>query len=638
MSIKIIKELVGQVVTAENLVIGHRIAPHPKWNYGNDGDGGLGTIAGILLGDTYGLGYDFVTINWDDDSTRNYPLNEVCLVYSDGKVQPTPISLFKEKFGLYDMFTITEDKNEDEFNYDRTGGFGQVIEVGNKTVKIWVVKDGTFTEWVLDNTLIKDLKFKKKNDKEKLVEDILNRAAELMETPANPKESIIKYIQEKFPATEKILYEFYRRNGALEESFEYAAAQLCGIYRVPFENTIKIPTIFGNTKLTKDGNFYYVYDNLLRNFINKNYLKHTLSLTYKKWKDFFDSFENKTVFTEGLEKVILSSNCNEKLKKYFKDGSIKLDENFIDFNRSSKKIQFTPKGKDVKFDDRGNINGGVRQEMSAHKFFGKYFKGIENVSEYDIKCFADEVISTFGEYKMVELEDGKIGEFYNKLTQSDWTVGSCMRQKPIDYFEIYDKYPHAFKMATIMLNGEVVGRCLKVTAKDIDTQEEFVFFDRLYYKNEEVVAWFNSYCDNNNLTRKDKNNVDSYRTFYNKSLGGTFTKTVYIEILPPDVNKDFEHVFKRMPYLDTMRWGLYGTLINNPTRTTIKGLFKDTKERYTFSRDGGDFHGRDRKGYCHVDRAWVDSPCVEITEGDENYIGLTVRKAYATKTKDGYKI
>ena len=301
MSAKIIKEIVGHVVTIDNLVIGHRVAPHPKWNYGNDGDGGLGTITGILLGDTYGLTYDFITVNWDDDTTRNYPVNETCLIYSDGKVEPTPISLFKEKFGLYDMFTITEDKEADEFTYNRKGGFGQVIEVANRTVKIWVVKDGHFTEWVLDNALIKDLKFKKKNGKEKLVEDIVNRAAELMETPANPKENIIKHIQEKFPATEKILYEFYRRGGATEEAFEYAAGQLCSISKVPFENTIQIPTIFGNTKLGRDESFYYVSDVLLRNFINKNYLKEIYSLTYKKWKEFFESFENKTVFTEGLE-------------------------------------------------------------------------------------------------------------------------------------------------------------------------------------------------------------------------------------------------------------------------------------------------------------------------------------------------
>lgn len=634
MSNKIIKELVGKVVTEENLVIGHRICANQGWNYGMQGDGCLGTIVGILKGEEFGLDYDFATVNWDDGATYNYPLNgEDSLKYSNEKVVKSEFLKLKEKVALYDIFTIT--KMDDDLFSDVKGSTAQIYEIGDKFISIYFIDgNGDYDEYAINNSNAHKIKLRKKHNQDNVALELLKSIAEEIETPKATKEVIVNNVIKYFGGNVKgFLREFYRRGCHKQASKEKAL----GNVGLNCEGSLYIETIFGKVRLICDSPFkFYIQLDGIREFIRSN-VSPEIRKTYKKWIEIFNEFSDKTVFVESVKKVVLQSNCNKGLKKYFEENPIKLDEQFIDFNRGSKKISFTPKGKVVSIDDRGRLSG-IRQEMSPHKFFGKYFKDVKGVSEYDIKCFADEIISTYGEYKISELEVGKIGQFYNELRQDGWTVGSCMRQKPVNYFEIYDKNPQVFRMMLIHLNGELVGRCLKVVSKDLKTNEEFVFFDRLYYKNEEVVAWFNSYCDNNNLTRKNKNSVDSNRTFYNKEEGGIFNKNVYVEILPTSVaNKDIEHVYEKMPYLDTLRWGGLGILFNSGGEKTVKGRFEKVKTRYEFSRDGGIFHGQnDYVAYCHYNSCWTDLPCVLVTDG-EYFKGLTVLSTLCIKTKNGFK-
>ena len=624
------KELVGQIVTQENVKIGLRVEASKNWQYGNQGEYGLGTITEIMDGmEEYGLDYSFVQVTWDNDDIHGYPLNEGCLKFSDGKKKKTLISIFLEKAKIWDFFKITSIEND--IQELKKGDLCQIVEIKNKYITMDVMREHGSIQVLLDNPAFERIKFRKQTGYEIKALKALNEFAEFIQTPQYTKEIIINHVSERFTDIKEFLA-IHNKNIGLDITKRISI--VCGLVGLSAENRLTFDTILGkNLELERSNRFLFqIRDANVRTYVHKNF-DGQLRKTYTEWLTLFDNINNKTIFNDKLRNVILQSNCNEKLKEYFKAGLGKTDENFIDFDRASKKIQFTPKGKTITINDRGEARG-IKQTMSPHKYFGKYFKGVEGVGEYDIKCFADEVISTFGEYRMMEIEDGKIGEFYNGLK----TITSCMTGKHVSLFRIYDEHPHIFKMFAITLNGEVVGRALRVNAKTADTGEDFVYFDRLYYGgNEEVVQWFNSYCENNNLIRKYKNSADTANVFYNKKMGGSFTKRIYVEVFKKE-DKDFEHRYTKVPYLDTLRYGMYGVLTNEQGSLTVKDRFKNIPHRYVFDRSDSEYSGKGYKGYCAYQGHWTTDDVVKITDGDERFIGTTVETRYAKKTEKGYAI
>lgn len=625
------KDLVGQIVTQENVKIGLRVEASQNWQYGDQGDYGLGTITAIVNGEEeYGLDYNYVTITWDNDDVHSYPLPDGCLKFSDGKKKKTLISVFLEKAKLWDVFKITN--VIDNYGGLTKGMTFQLIEIKNKYITIDVVSDRGVHQMTLDNPAFEKVKFRKQSGFEAKTLEIIDEFADFIETPTFTKDKIINSLKERYKNDIREFLSIHNRY--LNEPTRVRVSNVCTNTGLAAENRLYFNTILGNDlELERTDRFYFhIRSNNIRAYIQKHF-DGEIKKTYKEWLDFFDNMNNKTVFNDKLRKVILQSNCNEKLKQYFKDGLGRTDENFIDFDRATKKIQFTPKGKTVEIDGNGEPRG-VKQTMSPHKYFGKYFKGVEGVGEYDIKCFADEVISTFGEYRVMEIEDGKIGHFYSNLR----TITSCMTGKNVNLFRLYDEHPHIFKMFAITLNGEVVGRALRVNAKVAGTDEDFVYFDRLYYGgNEEVVQWFNAYCDTNGLTRKYKNNATDINVFYNKKLGGVFKKRIYVEVFKKGV-PDFEHHYNKIPYLDTLRYGMYGVLTNEQGQLTIKDRFKNIPTRYVFDRSDSEYSGKGYKGYCAYQGGWTGQNVVEITEGDEKFIGTTVEERYAKKTETGYTV
>ena len=629
--------LVGQHVTKENVKKGLRVEYGDNFakNYGNQGDYSQGTIADILDHKSFGFEDDgwWVKVEWDNGEILNYPIAEGAkiLKISSGKKKKSKISKFAERVKLFDAFKIV---NVSEDFYDSTvqkGYVCQIVEINARSVKLYCVKETNETWYFnLDESTIDKIKFRKYNIVS-IVKKLINDLADYLETPQHSKEGIIQGIYSRF----KDVREFYRHhNQTLNYCQDDKIQILCENCGISLESNIYLDTTtFEKIRLTKSSRaLYYVEDGYTRDFIQNTCGFTEIKNSYKDWLFIFQQLESKTTFVNSLKQVILNSNCNENIKSFFIKGN-KIDENFIDFNRQTKKIVFTPKGKSI-FLTNGKLSTKNRQEMSPHKFFGRFFKNVPNASEYDIKCFADEVISTYGEYKIHEIEDGKIGEFYNQLRQDGWAVGSCMRQKPINYFKIYDNNPQVFKMVVIMLNGEMVGRALKVNAKSISDDTDFVYFDRLYYKDEEVVAWFNAYCDANDIIRKARNSHDSMNYFYRKSLGGNFHHSIYVKIHDKDI--DFHSLYEQMPYLDTLRYGNFGVLLNVMDVCTITDTYSEMRPRYTFSRDGGGYYGIETKNYCHYNHVWIENSVVEITEG-ERFLGKTVALEHAKKTSKGYR-
>ena len=633
--------LIGQHVTKENVKKGLRVeyGDNFKSHYGSQGDYSQGTIIGILDHLSFGFEEDewWVKVEWDNGEILNYPITDGTniLKIASGKKKRSKILKFINRIKLYDVFKIGVVSSD---FYDsstvKKDMICQVVEINARSVKLYcVLETNSIWYFTLDESQIDKIKLRKYNINN-IVKKLTSDFADYIETPQYSKEKILEKIHSRF---KNDIREFYRyHNQTLSYNQEDRIAVLCENCNISLESSIYLDTTtFEKIRLTKSNRaLYHVEDGCTREFIRNTCGVQEIKNSYKDWLVIFNELESKTTFVNSLKQVILNSNCGEDLKSFFLKGK-KLDENFIDFNRQTKKIVFTPKGKSISLEDGGKLSKKNRQEMSPHKFFGRFFKDVSNATEYDIKCFADEVISTYGEYKIHEIEDGKIGEFYNNLRQDGWTVSSCMRGKPIDYFKIYDNNPQVFKMVVIMLNGEMVGRVLKVNAKNINDDTDFVYFDRLYYKNEEVVAWFNAYCDANDFIRKARNSHESMNYFYRKSLGGNFYQGIYTKI--HDKDDDFTSLYSKMPYLDTLRYGNFGLLLNVDGVYTITDVYSEMRPRYTFSRDRGGYYGIETKNYCHYDRMWTEHSVVEITEG-EQFLGKTVALEYAKKTsKGGYR-
>ena len=337
----------------------------------------------------------------------------------------------------------------------------------------------------------------------------------------------------------------------LEENFEFPVENLEKISKFSFldvglqiqENKIK----FGNnvpqdlkdiiSKKLPEVNIYY-------NIPNK-FLDAALAIVKK--------YSNSTVLSTTMRAAILDSSNKELSQVLLQRIKTAKDYNFLTI-KSDKTVSYLPKGKMLQCSSEGKWATTGRQIMKPHKFFNKLLKGAG--TEYDIKCFVDELLS-FSRYK-VEVVTGKdIGEAYNTISTRYWSTTSCMEKKPMEWYEIYTENP-AFKLGIISDNasGEKVGRFLIVDAVTCDDDEPFRYNDRLYYKNEEILAFYNSYCDNHKMTRKNSNSADTETEFYNIE-SGKFTQTVKV-VLGKSI-----HNYGGTPYMDSLPRAFENIIANN---------------------------------------------------------------------------
>ena len=246
-----------------------------------------------------------------------------------------------------------------------------------------------------------------------------------------------------------------------------------------------------------------------------------------------------TILSNKFRNLILKIEGKEEIKTYLLEGNYYLDIQFVDIT-GDKTISFTPKNKSLVFEDF-NISTKNRQEMKPHKFFNKVLKDVPDVTEYDIKCFTDNCLANMDEYEVKYVEGYSIGEYYNEIIMEDWLVDSCMQEQDVDFFDIYADNP--FRMGIVYSNGEIVGRFLEVTADG-----NFVYNDRIYYQDNEVLAWYKSWCDKNDMVRRTVSGFAGLRGFYQKSRGGDFEQAVTLTLKKSITSYEY------LPYVDTLRF------------------------------------------------------------------------------------
>lgn len=311
------------------------------------------------------------------------------------------------------------------------------------------------------------------------------------------------------------------------------------------------------------------------------------------WSDLFmdaqsSYLETMTLLSNKFSKQLQTVSCDEGLKNYMLSGEYYHKMQYVDFDIATQMITFTPKGKDIIITD-GNIDSKNRQSVKVHKFFNTILKG--KGSEYDIKCFADKFIAFFTAFEVKYYKGKKFAECYSKVNTRDWATTSCMDRKAENFFEMYTS--SRFRLGVIYRESEVVARFIEVT-----TDEGFVYNDRIYYKDETVLGWYNGWVDSNKLNRKAKNTHDSKRSFYNITKG-EFEKTVTVTL-----SRELGD-YSVYPYLDTLSYGKKKTLSNADDKTM----------RFRFLDQYGKCE-RLRSKLDIISRQWIDeNEAVQITYG-----------------------
>ena len=271
-------------------------------------------------------------------------------------------------------------------------------------------------------------------------------------------------------------------------------------------------------------------------------------------------YDTRFIIDKNLLEIIKS--IDDTVYRFFKDNSSvnNTKMNFISLDLKEKVIKFIPKGKDIVLTTE-QITDKNFQTVKPHKFFNGALKEI--MSEYDIKKFVDTLLAYKDPYIIKYYRGKKIAENYSKLNTREWSTTSCMDRKAENFFEMYTD--RRFRLGVIFCGKEQVGRFLEVTADD-----GFVYNDRLYYKDENTLAWYNNWVNSKGLTRKADNSHSSKQSFFN-SVKGRFNKEVTVS-LAKDLGK-----LKIYPYLDTLTFGNKNKLTNFETRDTT----------YTFTGTNG---------------------------------------------------
>ena len=271
-------------------------------------------------------------------------------------------------------------------------------------------------------------------------------------------------------------------------------------------------------------------------------------------------YDTRFIIDKNLLEIVKS--INDTVYKFFKDNSSvnNTKMNFISLDLKEKVIKFIPKGKDIVL-TADQITDKNFQTVKPHKFFNGALKEI--MSEYDIKKFVDTLLAYKDPYIIKYYKGKKIAENYSKLNTREWSTTSCMDRKAENFFEMYTD--RRFRLGVIFCGKEQVGRFLEVTADD-----GFVYNDRLYYKDENTLAWYNNWVNSKGLTRKADNSHSSKISFFNAAKG-KFNKEVTVS-LAKDLGK-----LKIYPYLDTLTFGNKNKLTNFETRDTT----------YTFTGTNG---------------------------------------------------
>lgn len=324
-------------------------------------------------------------------------------------------------------------------------------------------------------------------------------------------------------------------------------------------------------------------------------------------------FEKTTLYSPSFKNIIKLNNEDDlEFADHILNGEYYHKMQFIDFDVDEKMITFIPKGKNLVFEG-DSITTKNRQSIKPHKFFNTILK--DKYSEYDIKTKVDKLLTYKECFSVRYFRGRKMAENYSLVNTREWSTQSCMDRKAENFFELYTD--RRFRLGVIYKNKEVVARFIEVTADC-----GFVYNDRLYYKDEQVLAWYNSWVDKNKLNRKLYNNHSSTDQFYN------VTKGSFVKYITVTLRKSLDAI-KIYPYMDTLAWGHDNKLMNS-------GHIPKTKVTYQLRNTGGSCERLNCKMDVITGRYIDISLAVQIQFGHHNGKYTTVENLIYSATNGGH--
>lgn len=272
-------------------------------------------------------------------------------------------------------------------------------------------------------------------------------------------------------------------------------------------------------------------------------------------------------YCDDFVSIISKIDCNKDVKDILLNYKTDIKKINISYTDPSK-ITFIPKGKYI---DEYDMNK-YRQSMSVYKFLNKILSG--KVPEYDIKCIGDKYVSLQSNYSIHPVYKGSYGKVYSNTANGNWNILSCMRGKSDSYFEIYEDNDCFELFVIIDGDNHIVGRFFKVTAVD-DKGEPFVYFDRLYYKNESVLRFFHSYCKENEIIRREHQSAEQYEISMFRKGDDIINKIISVHLVKPVTE------YRSLPYIDTVRYGSKkGKVLSNSRTSDTRIQLTNTNGTY----------------------------------------------------------
>ena len=201
-------------------------------------------------------------------------------------------------------------------------------------------------------------------------------------------------------------------------------------------------------------------------------------------------------FSNDLDVDLLQSVLENKINSIITD-----EVRALSIRRDVFEISFTPKGKELRYNDSGNWSRENRQTGKPGRIIKKLM--VHEYKEKEIEVFNNLLkanMIALGEFKLVSGSD--ITKYYHEDTYYNisGTLGrSCMRYDECQsYFKIYED--HA-KMLVCLRNGKVMGRAI-VWEIDGDT-----YMDRVYVCEDYLEDQFIEYAKTNGWYRRIDNSL-----------------------------------------------------------------------------------------------------------------------------------
>lgn len=210
----------------------------------------------------------------------------------------------------------------------------------------------------------------------------------------------------------------------------------------------------------------------------------------------YNSLPSLKYFTNDLDIDLMQSLINDKLNTLITD-----EVRALSIRRDVFEISFTPKGKELKYNDSGNWSRENRQTGKPGRIIKKLMAF--DYKEKDIEVFNNLLkanMIALGEFKLVSGSD--ITKYYHEDTyfNLNGTLGrSCMRYDECEpYFGIYED--HA-KMLVCFRNEKVMGRAI---VWEIDGK---TYMDRVYVCEDYIEDQFIDYAKANGWYRRTDNSL-----------------------------------------------------------------------------------------------------------------------------------